>query len=118
MGGGGGGGLLVTASGAPGGIGFGGMIMGYEAKLSKAIALDFELLVGGGGGTVATGSTSMGGSVALEPQLAFVVNPGGSARATVTAGYLYMPMSPSLSAITASIRIDFKNLTLTYPYEE
>lgn len=96
------------------GIGYGGFLTGYESQLGPVLT-DISLLVGGGGGSVGAAS---GGSFAIEPNIAVKHALGGGAKIAVQASYLYFPGFSVASGPTVGLRLEFKNLSFSFPIDD
>jgi hypothetical protein len=113
LGGGGFGGELLGRPGQTGGMGYGGLIAGLEAKLTDGLWCDFGALIGGGGGTPAPGDPAAGFIVEPSVALGLKIVPG--LRLGLTASYLDMPGSGGLSGFTSGLVVSFKSFNLSWP---
>lgn len=102
LGGAGSGGPVVTESGSA--FGYGGVIVGASDTLVGNATYDLRLLLGGGGGSI--GSARAAGFV-VEPSLAIGMKVDEKSRASLTAGYLYMPEDSAFSGATFGLRFTF-----------
>lgn len=105
------GGAGFGGSSAVGGLGYGGFVAGFEGSLGDRQAYDMSLLLGGGGG-------NLGGGFLLEPEVSYSLLFTGGYRGTVALGYLFTPGTPANSGVTASLRLDFKSLSLMLPIDD
>ncbi|MNY42900.1 hypothetical protein D3C86_1778280 [compost metagenome] len=80
------------------------MIVGASDTLAGNATYDLRLLMGGGGGSI--GSAKAAGFV-LEPSVAVGMKLGEKNRASLTAGYLYMPSDTAFSGATFGLRFNF-----------
>ena len=94
--------------GAAGSFSSGGLLVGWETYLAPKGRLDISLMGGGGGGfNAAQGITTLSGGFLLEPNAAFSVILSPTVRATIDAGYVWIPSSTLYTGISAGFRFEF-----------